>query len=277
VPVSNAHELYGLPLDQFVPERTALARILRDEGQREEAAKITKLPKPSIAAWAVNQLVRTQRRAISDLFDAGDALQKAQEDLLTGRSDGAALRQAAEQERRAVEALMERARGLLSSEGHELSQATLDRVADTLHAAAIDEAVRSVVKEGCLQKELRHAGLGGAGAALGSAATGARKGAGSPARTEERPAKSGAGRERERQRGDADRQRARQLEAARRTESDTRRAADLAQRKLNKAQERRDRAAAALQEADDELAAARREAKEADRAHSRARQALDRI
>ena len=80
-----------------------------------------------------------------------------------------------------------------------------------------------------------------------------------------------------RQRGDADRQRARQLEAARRTESDTRRAAGLAQRKLNKAQERRDIAAAALKEADDELGAARREAKDAERAHSRAQQALDRI
>jgi len=277
VPVNNAHELYGLALERFVPERTALARTLRDEGQREEAAKIARLPKPSIAAWAVNQLVRTQHREVSELFDAGDALQKAQEDLLSGRSDGDALRQAAERERRAVDALMQRARGLLSSEGHELSQATLDRVADTLHAAAVDEEVRSQVKEGCLQKELRHAGLGGAGAGLGSVATGRRKGARSAARTAERPAKSGADRERGRQRGDADRQRARQLEAARRTESDTRRAADLAQRKLNKAQERRDIAAAALKEADDELGAARREAKDAERAHSRAQQALDRI
>ena len=93
MPVNNAHELYGLALERFVPERTALARTLRDEGQREEAAKIARLPKPSIAAWAVNQLVRTQHREVSELFDAGDALQKAQEDLLSGRSDGDALRQ----------------------------------------------------------------------------------------------------------------------------------------------------------------------------------------
>ena len=100
--LADAHDLYGLPLERFVPERTALARKLRDEGQREEGAKVGKLPKPSIAAWAVNQLVRTQGRAVSDLFDAGDALQKAQDDLVSGRSDGDALRTAAERERAAA-------------------------------------------------------------------------------------------------------------------------------------------------------------------------------
>ena len=175
--VADAHDLYGLPLERFVAERAALARKLRDEGRREEAAKVAKLAKPSIAAWAVNQLVRTQHRVVSDLFEAGDALQKAQDELLSGRSDGEALRTAAERERIAVESLMERARGLLSSEGHELSQMTLDRVADTLHAAAVDADVREQVQEGCVQKELRHSGLGGAGAALGATATAPRKGA----------------------------------------------------------------------------------------------------
>jgi hypothetical protein len=50
---------------------------------------VAKLRKPSVAAWAVNQLVRTQGRAIGELFDAGDALQRAQSDLLAGRGDAA--------------------------------------------------------------------------------------------------------------------------------------------------------------------------------------------
>jgi hypothetical protein len=267
VPVSDAHDLYGLPLERFVPERTALARALRDEGRREEAAKVGKLSKPSIAAWAVNQLVRTQRRAISDLFDAGDALQRSQEDLLSGRSGGDALRHAAERERRAVEALMERASGLLSGEGHELSQATLDRVADTLHAAALDEQVRTHVKEGCLQKELRHAGLGGAGASASTAARAPSKRAsrtGSRSTTEPQPART-------------DRQRGRRLEAARKAESEARRAVRRAERELKQAQERRDRAAAALSEAEDQLETARRQAEEAERGHQRARRELDDI
>jgi hypothetical protein len=276
VPVSNAHDLYGLPLERFVSERTALARKLRDEGLRDEAAEVAKLSKPSVAAWAVNQLVRTQGRGVSGLFEAGDALQKAQSELLAGRSDGEALRNATESERAALDALMERARGLLSSQGHELSHATLDRVAETLHAAAVDEEVRAQVKEGSLKKELRHTGLGGPGVSTAPPGTGAREGA---ARTRGESSKPTPERPRGRRPAEpsADREHARRLEAARKDESDTRRAAQIAEKALEQARERRDRAAAALREADDELATARKRAKEAERAHQRARHELDRI
>jgi hypothetical protein len=52
-------DLYGVPLDRFVPERAALVRALRSAGEREQAAAVAALRKPSVAAWAVNQLVRT--------------------------------------------------------------------------------------------------------------------------------------------------------------------------------------------------------------------------
>jgi hypothetical protein len=266
VAVADAHDLYGLPLERFVPERAALARTFREEGRREEAAKVGKLAKPSIAAWAVNQLVRTQHRAVSDLFEAGDALQKAQDDLLSGRSDGEALRTAAERERAAVESLMERARGLLSSEGHELSQTTLDRVADTLHAAAVDADVREQVQEGCLQKELRHSGLGGAGAALGAPAPAPRKGARAGSTAERQPSPR-----------PADRQRTKRLEAARKAESAARRAARQAERELKQAEARRDQAAATLAESEDALDAARHKVEEAEHEHARAQQELDQI
>ena len=48
----DARDLYGLPLERFVPERTALGKALRSEGKREEAAAVAKLVKPSVAAWA---------------------------------------------------------------------------------------------------------------------------------------------------------------------------------------------------------------------------------
>ena len=74
----DVNDLYGLPLERFVPERTALARGFRSAGRRDEAAAVAALRKPSVAAWAVNQLIRTQRRAVADLFQAGDALREAQ-------------------------------------------------------------------------------------------------------------------------------------------------------------------------------------------------------
>jgi hypothetical protein len=117
--------------------------------------------KPSVGAWAVNQLVRTQRAGIDRLFAAGDAVRRAQAELLEGRGDARALRTAAEAERTAVADLIETARGLLTSSGHELSPAVLDRVADTLHAAGFDPDARDQLRAGCLERELVHVGLGG--------------------------------------------------------------------------------------------------------------------
>ena len=103
-------ELYGLPLDQFVPERTALARELRSAGRREEASEVAALRKPSVAAWAVNQLVRTQGKGVDELFGAGDALRAAHDDVLAGQGDAESLRKAVAQERAGVEALTAAAR-----------------------------------------------------------------------------------------------------------------------------------------------------------------------
>jgi hypothetical protein len=156
----DADDLYGLPLDRFVPERGALARALRADGRRDEAAGVAALRKPSVAAWAVNQLARTQPRAVAELFDAGDALRDAQADLLAGRGHGRALRSAGQDERAAVDALVDVARGLLTSEGQDLSAAIIEKVADTLHAVALDHDARRELRDGRLERELRHVGLG---------------------------------------------------------------------------------------------------------------------
>src|SRR5947199_457304 len=129
-------DLYGLPLDEFIARRGDLAKGLRKSGRRDAAGEVAALRKPSVAAWAVNQLVRTQHDAVADLFAAGDELRAAQSDLLDGSGDGRSLRTAGDRERTTVDHLVEKARGLLSSAGNELSPAIIERVADTLHAAA---------------------------------------------------------------------------------------------------------------------------------------------
>src|SRR3954470_19480390 len=83
----EADDLYGLALDAFVPERDALAKRLRADGRREDAAAVKALRKPSVAAWAVNQAVRSQPKAARDLWQAGDALIEAQDALLAGRGE----------------------------------------------------------------------------------------------------------------------------------------------------------------------------------------------
>ncbi len=289
----DADDLYGLPLDRFVPERGALAKALRKDKRRDDADEVAGLRKPSVAAWVVNQLVRTQKKATQELFAAGDALRAAQEDLLAGSGDGRTLRAANERERAAVDALADAARGLLSGEGQEPSDAVIERVAGTLHAAALDEAAREQVREGRLERELRHAGLG-----LGEdvfAATPPPKAAAPKARAKPQPAKeaaeqkpkakskggAAAARAAERERAAEERERAQRAEqarkAARAAEAKARRNAERAGRTLEAAQEEREQAAEALREADEVLAAARRDADEATAAHERTQAELDEL
>ena len=242
-------ELYGLPLDRFVAERGALAKALRAQKRRDEAATVAALRKPSVAAWAVNQLVRSQGAGVQELFDAGDALRDAQTQLLAGSGDGRALRAAGERERAAVDELVAAARGLLSSDGHELSGVVVERVDETLHAAALDPGAREQVRHGRLERELRHAGLGLGEAPAAPAAPGGVSKKGRPATAIRHTPPKPAPRERERERAAA-------RQAARTAEAQARRRAERAGHALKAAQERRDRAAQALAQADDALAAA---------------------
>ena len=285
-------DLYGLPLDRFIPERTALARALRADKRRDEATAVAALRKPSVAAWAVNQLVRSQGAGVAELYAAGDALRGAQENLLAGSGDGRALRAANERERAAVDALVEAARGLLDSDGHELSATVVERVSDTLHAAALDERAREQVRVGRLERELRHVGLGLGESAFAAPPVPAVAAAAAKAKTKPKPAKpvakqaetnaQQAAREREaREQAQAAKQGAREREAARKAarsaETAARRRVERSQHALRAAKERRERAARALDEADEALAAAQAEAQKAAAELKRARADLERL
>jgi DNA repair exonuclease SbcCD ATPase subunit len=263
-------DLYGAPLERFVPERTELAKALRKEGHREQAAEVAARRKPSVAAWAVNQLIRTQGRSVQDLFGAGDALRHAHEQAASGRGDAQALRKATQDERAAVDTLLESARGLLTSDGHELSPAVIDRVADTLRAAALDPDARSQVSEGRLERELRHVGLGFLGDTGAAPAPAPKRKAPAAKRKQEDQKQKAQDEARERERAQA-------VRDARAAEKEARRELERAQRAADSAQARRDKAAAALADAERELADAQAQAKAATAAHDQAAEALARI
>ena len=161
-PDDAVDRLYGLPREEFVSERDALAKELRAAGSRDEAAAVKALPKPTVAAWAANQAVRSQKRAARELWKAGDALSAAQDAVLAGKGSGAKLREASERERAAVETLVDAARGLLGASGGDLSDATIERVRETLHAGAIDSDAREEVAAGRAVRERSPQGLFGA-------------------------------------------------------------------------------------------------------------------
>jgi hypothetical protein len=250
-------DLYGLELDRFVAERNALARRLRADDRRDEATTVAALRKPSVAAHAVNLLAHRGSERFGELFDAGDELRATQDRVLAGRAEGRELSQALERERSAVGDLVDGARELLAGEGHAPGAAVLDRVGETLHAAALDDESRRLVAGGRLERELRHTGLGGGAAsapARGKAATG-------PRAPKPKPDRGQAARERERAaRRDAA---TKDVTAAKHALATARKEAERTAKALRTAQRRQEQAAEALQRATTD--------------HDRAQRALDEV
>ena len=225
-----AGHLYGLPLEDFIAERDARAKALRKEGDKEAAAEIGKLPKPSQVAWVANQLAR---EGADELLEAGQALREAQ----LGGGGREALREATTAERAAVDDLLRRAREL-----RRLSRDAGDRLRTLLHAVAGDEELRELFEAGRLVAEPEAGGAWPEGAFVAAPrerkAKPARKSAPKESAAErrkretaERKAAERAKREAERQRADAER---RKLERRLRAARD---AADEAKRRLEAAQE----------------------------------------
>src|SRR5881396_1612806 len=78
--------LYRLPLAEFTAARNTLAGQLKQGGRGNEAEFVKALVKPSISAWAVNQLYWKHREAFEGLIAAGKRLGTAQAWQLAGRA-----------------------------------------------------------------------------------------------------------------------------------------------------------------------------------------------
>ncbi|HEX6712126.1 MAG TPA: hypothetical protein VF066_02030 [Thermoleophilaceae bacterium] len=155
-PDERVARLYGLPVEEFTPARNALAAELRAEGDRDGAAAVKTLRKPTAAASAVNQLVRAEPDLVEALLGAGGELRQAHRQAASGRG-AAQLRAAAEAERAAVDALMARAAQAL---GRPLTPALAESIRNSLRAASSDDEARERVRTGTLATELRPVGLG---------------------------------------------------------------------------------------------------------------------
>jgi hypothetical protein len=150
--------LYALPLDEFTSSRNTLARRLKKDGDTEAADEVTALAKPSVPAWAINQVARREKASMRTLLDAAAKLRKAQERALGG-GDADALRAAQSTERDAVRDLTKQAAELLEEAGRPASRAVLERIRTTLGAAALTEPGRSALKAGRLTSEVEASGF----------------------------------------------------------------------------------------------------------------------
>jgi hypothetical protein len=206
-------DLYGLPLEQFTAARNALAK---------EHPEAKALRKPSAAAFAVNQLARRHADELDAFLGAAAQLRHAQ-------LKGGDVRGATQEERQALQRLLQLA-------GEYASATQIDRVRQTLQAAAVDEQAAEQVREGRLERELEPGGFG-------SLVSG-------PAPARRAPAKPKRDRKAERA----------AVTAARKRVQEARGAARDAERAVEEAEERAARAREQLEAAEAELEEAERRA-----------------
>jgi hypothetical protein len=149
-----ADELYALAPDEFIAARDAAARKARDDSDRDLAAEVKQLRRPSVGAWLVNQLARQHADRLEDLLDLGETLRAAQDAL-----DGAELRTMTRQRRQVIRSLSELAAELAAASDRRVGDAAQREVEGTLDAALADEQAAQAVRSGRLMRALSSTGL----------------------------------------------------------------------------------------------------------------------
>jgi len=144
--------LFELPPEEFTAARDELAKRLAGEGRSEQSKAIKALRRPTVAAWAVNQLARRRPAEIEELLKAGASLRRAQRKVLSGVR-GADFREASEERRRLVTRLVRLAEEILEEAGRG-SAGAAEAVRSTLEAASLDDQAGEQLRQGRLSKEL---------------------------------------------------------------------------------------------------------------------------
>ena len=116
-------ELYQAPLAQFVAERKRLAGELKTAGDKSAAAELGKRARPTISAWAVNQLWWHARDAFEALLATADKLRAGDIAATTAHRD-------------AIAKLRARAARMLEDADHSATESVLRRVTGSLAAIA---------------------------------------------------------------------------------------------------------------------------------------------
>lgn len=188
--------LYSLPREDFISARDNAAKRARGDGDRERAARLRELKKPSAGAAALNLAVRDDRAGAERMLIAAERLERAQAGALGG-AGGAALREAMAAHQEAVEKVV----GGVRDRSGPLPANLLDRVRQTLHALAGNEELKAEFAAGRLTADHESVGFAGAAAAKpkpkkGTAAKTPRRASAAKPRQPAEPRKADAARKR---------------------------------------------------------------------------------
>jgi hypothetical protein len=148
-------QLYAVTPPEFTPLRTRLAKEAKAAGAADLAASVTKLRKPTVAAWAVNHFVREQGESLEDLRSFAELLREAQRTLDAGQ-----LRTLGRERASRVDAVADLVAELAAEAGHPLGAGVAQEVRETLTALVSDEDAEASVLTGALVRSLSYSGFG---------------------------------------------------------------------------------------------------------------------
>jgi len=154
-----ADELYALAPQQFTAARDGFAREVQGAGDRQLAAGIRRLRRPTRGAWLVNLLARERAPELAELLVLGEALRATQAGAVQGGSAGD-LRTLGDRRRTAVRDLVAAASRLAQTQALPPTEAVLAEVSGTLEAATADAAIGAAVSAGQLVAAISYAGFG---------------------------------------------------------------------------------------------------------------------
>ena len=119
---------------------------MKAEGDKDGAAVVAKLSRPTIVAWALNRSARQDPERVAELIDAASRVARAQTDLMAG-GDADELRAATAAQRSATAEVVHAAVALAGA-NH------ADAVRNTLDAALADPALTERLRSGTLSETL---------------------------------------------------------------------------------------------------------------------------
>jgi hypothetical protein len=129
---ADVDALFKLSLSEFTNGRNELAARLKQMGRADDATLVKSLTKPSISAWAVNQLYWNYREEFDQLIATGQRFRQAQKSGNAGKV--AHMRGSLDTRRESLTQLTDLAAELLQDAGHNPSPDTLRRITTTLEA-----------------------------------------------------------------------------------------------------------------------------------------------
>lgn len=129
-----AAELYAGSREEFTGRRNELAAEARKAGDRDLAARIKELRKPTSSAWLTNRLVVEHPDEIGELTELGESLREAHRSLA---SDD--IRELSHRRREQINRLLGLAREVARAEGVAMSEPITREIESSLEAAVAGE------------------------------------------------------------------------------------------------------------------------------------------